>query len=94
MTILSTAGVLTLITFLRLGVSSWDMLLFTMALALSVTYIVNSQIGERHLLGMMVLLLFLLMPRLKPTYAWLQVGYMITVTIFYFFYWNFFKFGT
>lgn len=91
---LSTAcGILVFLLLIRTSSTDWDHILLLSGIFLALTYIFSTQVGERHLLALMVFLFLLILPRLqKPVsdwYPWL----MAAAGIGYFFYWTFFKFG-
>lgn len=88
------AGILVFIAlFKATSLKGWNMLLLLAIGLLSLGYASNTQIGERHLLGFIILLLLLVLPGFKkPFIAW-QLLWMAFVGIGYFFYWTFFKFS-
>lgn len=72
--------------------SGMEQALLLMAAFLVITFSVNTQVGERHLLGLMMLLLLLLLPRMKDAATFYTLS-MAAIGIGYFVYWYFFKFS-
>jgi hypothetical protein len=92
MGILCFTGVLVCTAMKRRCVSPWEKMTGYAVALLAIGYAVNTQIGERHLLGLLVLMMLLILPGFKkPLIIW-QLLWMTFVGIAYFFYWNFFKF--
>lgn len=92
MTALTSLGVLVLVELVKSLKSRSDFALITMAAGLLLAYSFNTQIGERHLSGLMMILFLLLLPRMKET-RWLYPAAMTIAGIGYFAYWYFFKFS-
>jgi hypothetical protein len=92
MGVLCFTGVLVCIAIVRRCVSPWEKMTAYAGALLAIGYAVNTQIGERHLLGLLVLMMLLILPGYKKPLITGQLFWMILVGVAYFFYWNFFKF--
>ena len=90
---LVTSGLLTIWLIHQSLRGSFERMLFVIAMVLTVPYWMNTQIGERHLLGLMVLLFLLVLPKLRPAQAVVYNVYVGGLGIAYFFSWMFVKFG-
>jgi hypothetical protein len=86
-------GILVVIALWRRSLSHWEKMTGIALFLLALGYASNTQIGERHLLGWMILLFLLILPGFKKPFITGQIGWMALVGIGYFFYWNFFKFN-
>lgn len=73
--------------------TSKDLTLFLICNFLAATYIVNTQIGERHLLALIVFLMLLVLPQLRRPASMIYAAFMAALGVGYFFYWTFIKFG-
>jgi hypothetical protein len=93
MIIASFAGILVFMALFKTRLSDWDKLATLSIFLLAIGYASNTQIGERHLLGLLILLLLLILPRLKKPFILWQLAWMAFIGIGYFFYWNFLKFN-
>lgn len=94
MTVLAACGILVLLTLFRTLSSAWDFALFLSCIFFAMTYVISTQIGERHLLAMMIFLFLLVLPRIrKPVVGW-YASAMAAVGVGYFFYVTFVKFGS
>ncbi|HLI93097.1 MAG TPA: hypothetical protein VKU83_05795, partial [Puia sp.] len=90
---LTCCGILVFIVLCRSLSSSWDYTLFIICIFLAAAYAVNTEIGERHLLALIILLFLLILPRIRtPVAAWYPWA-MAVLGMGYFFYWTFFKYG-
>lgn len=94
MVILTSFGLLFYTTLVRSLTSQWEFTLFVICNFLAATFIVNTQIGERHLLALIIFLFLLVLPQMRRPSSGLYAGFMATLGIAYFFYWTFFKFGS
>lgn len=92
MTGLTTLGILVFVELVKSLKSRSDFTLITVVAFLLLAYSFNTQIGERHLSGLMMILFLLLLPRMKET-GWLYPVAMTIAGIGYFMYWYFFKFS-
>jgi hypothetical protein len=93
LTMLVVSGLLTVWTLARSLRDSWERLLFVIASVLTVPYWMSSQMGERHLLGMMVVLLILVLPRFDDVPARWYSALVGLMGVSYFCYWIFIKFS-
>jgi hypothetical protein len=93
LTLLVMAGMLAVWALGRSLRDSWERLLFVIAAVLTIPYWMNSQMGERHLLGLMVVLLLLVLPRFDELPARIYSGSIGLLGVSYFFYWIFIKFS-
>jgi len=73
--------------------SQWDYVLFAICMFLVLGYAANTQIGERHLLALIIFLFLLVLPRIRRPVAIWYPGVMAVLGIGYFVYWTFFKYG-
>ncbi len=85
-------GILVFVELVKSLKSHSDFALLTVVAFLLLAYSFNTQIGERHLSGLMMILFLLLLPRMKET-GWLYPVAMTIAGIGYFLYWYFFKFS-
>ena len=92
MTGLTTLGILVFVELVKSLRSRSDFTLITVVAFLLLAYSFNTQIGERHLSGLMMILFLLLLSRMKET-GWLYPVAMTIAGIGYFLYWYFFKFS-
>lgn len=92
MTALTSLGILVFVQLVKSLSSRTDFALITVVAFLLLTYSFNTQIGERHLSGLMMILFLLLLPRMKGT-GYLYPVAMTVAGIGYFVYWYFFKFS-
>ncbi len=93
-TTLTIFGILVFLVLARSLTSAWDYTLFVSGIFLALTYIFSTQIGERHLLALIILLFLLVLPRMRKPFTVWYAWTMAAAGIGYFFYWTFFKFGT
>ena len=93
LTTLVMSGMLSLWTLGRSLRDAWEHLLFVVALVLTIPYWMNSQMGERHLLGLMVVLFILVLPRFEEVPSRWYSGLVGMLGVSYFCYWIFIKFS-
>jgi len=90
---LTFCGILIFIVLCRSLSSTWDYTLFIICIFLAAAYAVNTQIGERHLLALIIFLFLLVLPRIRTSVAGWYPWAMAILGMGYFFYWTFFKYG-
>jgi hypothetical protein len=90
---LTFCGILVLFALFRSLASAWDYTLFVICLFLAATYTVNTEIGERHLLALIIFLFLLILPRIQTPVARWYPWAMALLGVGYFFYWTFFKYS-
>lgn len=92
MFIFTTGGILTFIRLVQQAKSDIEYALLATVLFMTVAFTSNTQVGERHLVGLMMILLLLVLPKMKN-----RIGsYTLAMAILgsgYFVYWYFFKFS-
>lgn len=93
LTMLVMSGLLAVWTLARSLRDSWERLLLVIASVLTTPYWMSSQMGERHLLGMMVVLLILVLPKFDEVPARWYSALVGAMGVSYFCYWIFIKFG-
>ncbi|HEV2355417.1 MAG TPA: hypothetical protein VGR89_14300, partial [Puia sp.] len=90
---LTCCGLLVFIVLGRSLPSSWDYTLFIVCIFLGAAFTVNTEIGERHLLSLIILLLLLVLPRIRTPIARWYAWAMAVLGVGYYFYWIFLKYG-
>jgi hypothetical protein len=73
--------------------SHFNKALVLAAVLLTLAYLFNSIMGERHMLGLVFILFIILLPKLSTRASVFYVPPMMVLGAFYFVYWLFFKFG-
>lgn len=86
------SGILIFIKLFKSISSGFDYILSASSLLFILAYLTFTQIGERHLLPLSMIIFFLILPRIRNSYAKLYMIFMATIGIGYYFYWNYFKF--
>ncbi len=93
MFILTSCGLLFYTTVWRNVSSLWDLRLFTICTFLIIAYSFNTQIGERHLLALIIFLFLLALPKIRKPVSIVYAGIMAILGVGYFIYWTYFKYG-
>ncbi len=94
MAALTTSGILIFIRSFRSLSSEFEYVLFTACLLLGLAYACNTEIGERHLLPLLMILFLLILPRMRKPFTVIFPAFVAFLGIGYFFYWNFMKFAS
>ena len=89
--VLTTCGILVLVVVWNDLKRQWEYFLYTSCLLLAVAYACYSYIGERNLLGYIVFLFLLVVPRLRKPLQWIYPAAMAAFGITYFVWWLFYK---
>ena len=92
MVVLVAAGLLVILRLIQSLQTVFDYTVALIAGLLFLSYCINTQIGERHLSGMMLLLFLLLIPGIKKAGLFYS-AFISLIGVSYFFYWYFIKFS-
>jgi hypothetical protein len=93
MILLTGSGILVFIELFNSLKAKHEFELFTACVFLLIAYASNTQIGERHLLALIIFLLLLILPRIRSSTALYYPSFMAVLGIGYFVYWTFFKYA-
>lgn len=89
--LLTFSGILVLILVWKGPKREWEYQFYASCILLAIAYACYTYIGERHLLGFLVILFLLVLPRMRKPWQWIYPIIMALFGIGYFVWWFFFK---
>lgn len=91
---LTSAGLLVFVKLFSSLSSEFEYTVYIACILLVFFYTCSNEIGERHLLPLMMLLFLLVLPRIKKPYTVIFPGFMAMMGMGYFFYWFLIKYAS